>query len=215
MCGSKQIPSGPFINKGFEINRRIVFVMRLLGVGREGINLFCSYMDIGNGICENTYNSIYDHIHTAAKKVYELCCKKAADEEKFAVDLVVRSSYCHVCAIWKNKPKTSPEYQAWEENHDKESCAQTHKGSTGSMEVEAIKIMFTRSEELHGVKYGNYIGDGDSKTFLAVIKLDPYSDELTVIKSECIGHVQKRMGTRLRSVRKEKHLGGRGKLTEV
>ncbi|XP_044580501.1 uncharacterized protein LOC123262383 [Cotesia glomerata] len=83
------------------------------------------------------------------------------------------------------------------------------------MEVEAIKTIFTRSEELHGVKYGNYIGDGDSKTFSAVIKLNPYGDELTVTKSECIGHVQKRMGTRLRSVKKEKHLGGRGKLTEV
>jgi len=38
-CGSKQIQSGSYINTGFEINRRIVFVMRLLG---EGINLFCS-----------------------------------------------------------------------------------------------------------------------------------------------------------------------------
>lgn len=81
-CGSQQIPSGHFINNGFEINRRIVFVMRLLGVGREGLNLFCNYMDIGTGLCEDTYNSIYNQIHTATKKVYEFCCRKAVEEEK-------------------------------------------------------------------------------------------------------------------------------------
>ena len=41
----------------------------------------------------------------------------------------------------------------------------------------------------------------------------PY-EGLVVRKRECIGHVQKRMGTRLRNVKKrEKELGGRGKLT--
>ena len=131
------------------------------------------------------------------------------------IDLVVRSSYCHACAIWRNKSKTSPEYLAWQEKHDDEACTKTHEGSAGSMEVESVKMMFSRSEELYGVKYGNYIGDGDSKTFSAVLQLNPYGDELKVIKSECIGHVQKRMGTRLRNVRKNKKLGGKGKLTEA
>lgn len=91
--------------------------------------------------------------------------------------------------MWRNKSTTSPEYLAWQEDHDEESCTKTHEGSAGSMEVESVKMMFSRSEELYGVKYGNYIGDGDSKTFAAVVKLNPYGDKLTVIKSECIGHV--------------------------
>jgi len=37
------------------------------------------------------------------------------------------------------------------------------------MEVDAIKEMFLRSEEKFGVKYGNYIGDGDSKTYKAIL----------------------------------------------
>ena len=49
-CGNREINSGPFINTGYEINRRIVFVMRLLGVAREGINVFCNLMDIGTGL---------------------------------------------------------------------------------------------------------------------------------------------------------------------
>lgn len=73
--------------------------------------------------------------------------------------------------------------------------------------------MFQRSEKLHGVKYANYVGDGDSKTFSSIKNVEPY-ENLVVQKKECIGHVQKRMGTRLRNAKKQnKGLGGRGKLT--
>ena len=34
------------------------------------------------------------------------------------------------------------------------------------MEVDAIKEMFAESVEKYGVKYLNYIGDGDSKTYI-------------------------------------------------
>ena len=34
-----RIPSGLFVHNAFEINRHIVFAMRLLGVAREGINI--------------------------------------------------------------------------------------------------------------------------------------------------------------------------------
>lgn len=83
------------------------------------------------------------------------------------------------------------------------------------MEVDAIKEMFLRSEKKFGVKYGNYIGDGDSKTYKAILDINPYDDELTVIKSECVGHVEKRMGTRLRNVKKTQKLGDKGKLTDA
>lgn len=82
------------------------------------------------------------------------------------------------------------------------------------MEVTAITEMFTVSQEKYGVKYGNYIGDGDSKTFKAIVDLNPYGDDFPVIKSECIGHIEKRMGSRLRNVKKTNKLGGKGKLTD-
>lgn len=53
----KEINSGPFINNAYEINRRIVLVLRLLGVGIEGINLFCGLMDLGQGLSVNAYYS--------------------------------------------------------------------------------------------------------------------------------------------------------------
>ncbi|KYN22479.1 hypothetical protein ALC57_05121 [Trachymyrmex cornetzi] len=40
------------------------------------------------------------------------------------------------------------------------------------MEIDVIKEMFSRSEEKFGVKYITYIGDGDSKTFKAILNLN-------------------------------------------
>ncbi|XP_074111956.1 uncharacterized protein LOC141535751 [Cotesia typhae] len=253
-CGLRNIFSGPLINNGYEVNRRIVFVMRLLGVAREGINLFCNMMDICNGLSESTYNAIVLLLHTTTQSLFKASCVKAVDEEKSenekherpilnlkvsgdgtwkkrgfksmygvttligyysgkVIDLVVKSSFCAACARWKNKTDTE-EYRQWFEEHEP-NCQENHKGSSGAIEVEAVKEMFSRSEELFGVKYGNYIGDGDSKTFKGILDLNPYGDEFQVVKSECIGHVQKRMGTRLRKTRTDNHLGGRGKLTEA
>ena len=53
-----------------------------------------------------------------------------------------------------------------------------------------MKEMFSTLEEKFGVKYSNDIGDGDSKTFKAIPKLNTYRNELTVVKNECMGHTQ-------------------------
>ena len=82
--------------------------------------------------------------------------------------------------------------------------------------------MFCRSVNLHGLRYTFYIGDGDTKSFDQICKSDPYPGH-TITKGECVGHVQKRVGSRLRNVKsqyKGKRLsdskgigGGKGRLT--
>jgi len=107
----------------------------------------------------------------------------------------------------------TPEYDLWFNNHY-EKCKVNHEGSSGKMEVVGILEMFMRSEDLHSVKYINYIGDGDSKTYKGIIDAKPYGD-IPVVKKECINHVQKRMGSRLRALKKSvKGLSGRGRLTD-
>ena len=77
-----------------------------------------------------------------------------------------------------------------------------------------MREMFLRSVSLLGVKYKYYIGNGDTKTCKALLDLNPY-DDCPVSKKECVGHVQKRMGSRLRKLKKDtKGLGGKGKLTD-
>lgn len=67
------------------------------------------------------------------------------------------------------------------------------------MEAAGAVEIYAQSIEKHGLMYTTYIGDGDSKAFLAVKESKPYNKD--VEKHECVGHVQKRMGTRLRNMK--------------
>lgn len=134
------------------------------------------------------------------------------------VDRYVSCSYCKGCEAAKNL--TGEDLKKWKSEHEK-VCTKNHSGSSGQMEVNGMISMFTRSEEKHGVRYLNYVGDGDCKTFLSITKSDPYS--MPVSKIECVGHVQKRMGSRLRKLKSDfggkklsdkKTIGGKGRLTD-
>lgn len=143
------------------------------------------------------------------------------------VDIFVKSSYCHECKTWASR-LNSAEYEEWHEDHvNNGKCHANHTGAAGNMEVDAIKSMFERSME-NGVRYRNYVGDGDSKTFSGLVNSKPYGEDFSIVKKECVGHVQKRMGTRLRELVKKtvvdtetkagkkikrKSLSGKGKLT--
>ncbi|GFY16175.1 uncharacterized protein TNCV_2348201 [Trichonephila clavipes] len=70
---------------------------------------------------------------------------------------------------------------------------------------------------------GAETGDGDTKTFNALSENKPYGDNHLIQKIECVGHVQKRMGTRLRKLKlvyskkklsDGKTIGGKGRLTD-
>lgn len=52
------------------------------------------------------------------------------------------------------------------------------------MEVDAITEMFKRSQNNYGVKYMNYIGDGDSKTYTGITNSAPYGDDTFIIKKK-------------------------------
>ncbi|GFV76735.1 uncharacterized protein TNCV_4729551 [Trichonephila clavipes] len=59
--------------------------------------------------------------------------------------------------------------------------------------------IFERSENLRKLQYTDYYGDGDSKAYESV--KNRYAPN-TVNKLECIGHVQKRVGSHLRKLKK-------------
>ncbi|KAG8233370.1 hypothetical protein J437_LFUL005832 [Ladona fulva] len=84
----------------------------------------------------------------------------------------------------------------------KEECPINHDGSAGRMEVDAVLENFQRSEKRFGVRYGIYAGDGDAKTFKDVLDRQPYGEVFKVIKSECVGHLEKRICSRLRNIKR-------------
>lgn len=81
-CSEQLINSCPIINTAFEINRRFIFTLRLLGIGLEGANLFCGIMDLGHGLAKNAYYSILEIIHAATSAVYEVSLSLAVKKEK-------------------------------------------------------------------------------------------------------------------------------------
>ena len=73
-------------------------------------------------------------------------------------------------------------------------CTINHDGSAGKMECEGVKAIYHRSVEKHS------LGDADTKSYQEVIKSKPYGD-IPIDKAECVGHVQKRVGTPLRDIK--------------
>lgn len=271
-CQPRYILSCHKIGNAYEINRRFIFVMRILGLGLAGCKKFCGLMEmsasfLNKSIYDFYVDKIYGCVETVAQALFSSAAKQekklTCDENNIddttdvtvsgdgtwkkrgfsslygvssiigycsgkVLDIFVKSSYCKLCEAWKKKLSTI-EFEEWQADHlQKNECSANHQGPAGNMEVSSIVAMFQRSFEKYGLRYSNYIGDGDSKTYSGVLNAKPYGDDFIVNKKECVGHVQKRMGKRLRdlvnktveetktkagkSIRK-KTLSGKGKLT--
>ena len=93
------------------------------------------------------------------------------------------------------------------------------------MEASGAIEIFSQSIEKRKLMYSTFVSDGDSSCFGKVqAKMkDTYGESYVVVKEECVGHVQKRLGTALRNYKKNaksqklsdgKTVGGRGRLTD-
>lgn len=240
-CGEKYIDSSPMISSGYEINRRLVYVMRLIGIGLSGINTFCGLMELGPGLSSSAYYYIINTISIAVKSVFDVVTLKAVREEKLLnaqhgepediltvsgdgswqkrgfssligivsliykynkkiANVAIRSSYCKACDKRKGTEHTT-EHAAWYQVH-KRQCSANHSGSAGKMEVDGVCEMFLQSVEKFAVRYGFYIGDGDTKTFKMLLNTKPYGEDCIVKKLECVLHVAKRIFKRASEAKK-------------
>lgn len=108
------------------------------------------------------------------------------------------------------------------ESH-KANCTANYQGSSGGMEAAGALAIFHRSVNKYNVRFTEYLGDGDTNSFKTIEESKPYGDGVQIKKLECIGHIQKRMGARLRKLKKDskgqklsdgKTLGGKNRLTD-
>ena len=85
-----------------------------------------------------------------------------------------------------------------------------------------METIFKRSLNKSNFRHVSYIGDGDTSSFNEVNNSELYG-EFEIVKKECVGHVQKRLGTRLRTLRTTlkgkllsdgKQVSGRGRLVD-
>ena len=84
---------------------------------------------------------------------------------------------------------------------ERHKCKANYQGSAPSMEVEGVKRIFKRSEQTRKLLHTEYFGDDDSK---ACQEVQDCYDNIHIETKECVGHVQKRVGTALRKLKKER-----------
>ena len=139
------------------------------------------------------------------------------------IDYMVFSKNCNGCKMLE-KQKNDINYVSLNIKLEKK-CQLNHTSSSGSMESTGTVTMFNRSVEINKLRYIEYVGDGDTSSFKDVKDSNPYQNEISIVKRECIGHVQKRMGMRLRNLVKfkkkeilpgltRKGIDGKGRLSE-
>ena len=132
------------------------------------------------------------------------------------IDKHVMSKYCKKCQIWEPK-KDTDEYENWKSTH---ICSINLQKSSGAMESAGAIELFRRSVSTNNLIYSEYLGDGDTSSFTDLVSSKPYENyNIDPEKLECIGHVKKRMGTRLHNLVKQYKgtltpLHGKGKVTD-
>ncbi|KAH9366722.1 hypothetical protein HPB48_008777 [Haemaphysalis longicornis] len=121
------------------------------------------------------------------------------------LDYVVYSNFCAGC---ERGPK----------DDDPHRCQKNTDKKAGEMEVLAGLTLFQRSLEKHGLRYTTVLSDGDSRMYLALLESNVYG-YIKIQKENCVNHVEKHMGTSLRTAignhrgSRSESLGGKGKLT--
>lgn len=239
-CNSKQLS-----NKAYEVNVRCVYALRSIGKGLAGGNMLCSLLDIPSP--PQKFMRLTKMLAPAIKTVAEESMKTAAKEavEQNDSDRPTEISAA-IDGTWQKRGYTSLngvitltsfdtgkvlDYECLTrfchvckgENKGPHECKINYVGSSGGMESSGAINIFRRSVETRGVKYTKYLGDGDSKAFSSVIEDKPYED-CDIEKLECVGHIQKRMGSRLRRLCKAmkgkklsdgKIIRGKGRLTDA
>ncbi|GFV51056.1 uncharacterized protein TNCV_4743331 [Trichonephila clavipes] len=92
-------------SKDYEVNTRITYAMRTVGLGFCGIKNFCTTMDLPSPVSQKSYERIMRKINLASREVADDSMKNAAKEE------VSASGSNEICVsgdgTWKTRGHTS------------------------------------------------------------------------------------------------------------
>lgn len=226
----------------YDINVRLVYGMRCIGKGKKGADLLCGILNLPPPMSK--FSNYTDFMKRSLVAVSQGSMIKAASEiiaESGTRDIIVgidgtwqrRGYVSHNGVVAAASPTTgkiidievlSNHCTGCNLKKPNHKCTKNYEGTSGGMESEGAKRMFLRSMGERGVRYTKYLGDGDSKGYKVVCDSKPYGENIAVEKLECIGHVQKRLGSRLRKLKKDmsgkklsdgRGLGGAGRLTDA
>ena len=246
----------------YDINRRMVTGMHLIGRGLTDLETLCAVLNMPKPMTPNTYSNHAKALHAAAVDIAKQSMCRAAKELRSeheqndtldievscdgswhrrghsslyglvavisaetgkVLDYTVKSRFCMSCVRHAHLDPQSEEYRIWKQSHlVNGKCTFDFDGSANAIEAAGAVELWSRSISQYNLRYTTLIGDGDSKAYSAVVDSKPYGD-IEISKSDCVGHVQKRLGSALRKLKKTwgkkrlqdgKTIGGRGRLTD-
>ncbi|GFY20962.1 uncharacterized protein TNCV_3990061 [Trichonephila clavipes] len=198
-CSSKKCKAEIGKPSTYEVNTRLVYAMRCIGKGAEAARMFCGIMNLPPPPTKfSKYNKM---LLGATKDVWDATMKDAVDEA-VQENQNIRDIPVAVDGTWQKRGYSS---------------------MNGVVTVTSVDTG-KRSVQRYDVHYTKYLEDGDSKAFDNIVKNKVYVDNCTITKLECIGHVLKRMGSRLQRFKAKmrgqklsdgKALCGKNRLTEA
>lgn len=225
MNNCEQIPLDLEKNtKLYDLNIRLVYGMRAIGKGRAAAEKLCGVLNLSPPV--NSYHIHEKFLANVSEKVAKQSMSLAVSDAIAAND-GCRDLSVAIDGSWQKRGHTSLNgiLSATSLDNGKvvdveifskfcncsskfrsigpheEKCSSNYHGTSGAMEVAGAVKIFHRSLPEHNVRYVNYIGDGDTKAFMDVNASKPYGVGIEINKIECVGHIQKRMGTRLRTLK--------------
>ena len=135
------------------------------GEYHEGVPAISVVVD--GGWCKRSHRHTYN-AKSGVGIIIGLATKKI-------LHISVRNKYCSGCATG------SP--------HDEHQCYKNWTESSSAMETSAILEGFQEAEKVHGVRYTEFVGDGDSAVYPTLIQEVPWGR--AVKKIECANHACK------------------------
>ena len=126
-------------------------------------------------------------------------CDICRDRKMFGLPCFDKKKYAQ-CSSWDNR-KDVNEYNEFLITHESD-CIINHIGSAGKMKCDGIVACFESFVESRKLQYTEYLGDGDSKSYALVVQKNPYLGQ-PVNKLECVGHIQKRVGSSCRKMKQD------------
>lgn len=107
--------------------------------------------------------------------------------------LGVRNSYCCLCTRSVNLNIDITEHICFKNWHE----------SANAMEADIIAEGFSKSIEIHGLKYNKLIGDGDSSIMKKLMLKKPYGPNFIIQKIECKKHLLRNFCSKIKALGKK------------
>lgn len=106
-------------------------------------------------------------------------------QTKKVLYLGIKNKYCMQCEIYKRNNVEPTEHR----------CFKNYTGPSTAMEAVILSEGFKVSEKMYGIRYTQFIGDGDSNVHKKILEAFPYRK--SVEKIECRNHLLRNYRTKL------------------